>query len=188
MKYILVIPGILLVFLTVCFAQDYSAFPEDPPRPWGGAGFAYPDVGLSVQMYPRSLPIIFRPQLDFGIFQSHGYPLSGGKVTLVYLSPFSTLGIGRAYVGGIFGYNVNRRNDRLEFNGNRVLEEEKVIIWGGVLGEMIQLVDNLFLTGEIRFLQQDIESSVVDPANIFERQTRDRFATTWMIGIQYYFW
>ncbi len=188
MKYILLLPGILLLFFNVCHSQGFSAFPDDPPRPWAGGGIAYPDVGISIQTYLRTLPVIFRPQIDFGIFQSHGHIITGGKVTLAYVTPFSTLGIGRAYVGGIIGYNVDRRNDRLEVNGNRVLEQEKIMSWGGVLGEMIELFDNFFLTAEIRFLNQDIEHTAIDPENVFDKQTFDRFATTWMIGLQYYFW
>ena len=188
MKYILFIPGVLLLLFTVCHTQDFSAFPDDPPRPWGGVGAAYPDAGISLQAYPRSIPVMLRPQIDFGIFQPHGHPVNGGKITLAYISPFSTLGIGRAYIGGIVGYNTDRLNDRREINGTGILEEEKIFLWGGVLGEMIELFDNFYLTGEVRFLNQDVEITALDPGDAFEKQSSDRFTTTWMIGLQYYFW
>jgi len=188
MKYIILVPGILLFQFNV-IAQGISAFPaDDPPRPWGGLGFAYPDVGVTIQAYPRSIPILFRPQIDFGMFQPHGHPVNGGKITVSYITPFSTLGIGRTFIGGVVGYNVDRLNDRLEINGDRVLEEEVIFSWGGVLGEMIQIYDNLFLTGEVRFLNQEVERSPVNPDDAYEVQTFDDFRTTWMVGLQYYFW
>ncbi len=188
MKYILILPGVMLLLFNISQAQEYSAFPEDTPRSWAGAGFSYPDVGISLQAYPRAIPILFRPQIDFGIFQSHGHPISGGKVALAYVSPFSVIGIGRAYIGGIVGYNVDRINDRHEMNGNRVLEEEKKFIWGGILGEMIELYDNLFLSAEIRFLNKEIEHIAIDPRDAFETREFEDFRTTWMVALQYYFW
>lgn len=180
--------GILFASFNLTFAQILSTFPEDSPRPWGGGGLTYPDIGISIQIFPRSVPVILRPQVDFGIFQPHGHVVNGGKVSLVYLTPFSTLGIGRAYIGGIVGYNADRMNSRRDINGHRVLEEEQVFLWGGVLGEMVELYKNFYLTGEIRFLNQEVTSVALDPAQSFDRHRSDRYRTTWMIGLQYYFW
>ncbi len=188
MKYILIIPGVCLFFITSCFSQNFSAFPEETPRRWGGAGIIIPDVGISLQVYPRAVPLLLRPQLDFGIFQNHGHPVTGGKVTIAYVTPFTTLGVGRAYIGGIVGHNVDRISDRQRVNDHRVLEEDKIFLWGGVLGEKIELLDNLYLSGEIRFLNKQIETTAIDPENFFDKQTVERFRTTWMIGLQYYFW
>ncbi len=186
-KYIIFFPGVLIFFLNISHAQVMSAFPEESPRPWAGIGIVYPDAGVSFQFSPRTVPIVIRPQIDFGIFQRHGYPVNGGKFTLAYLTPFSTLGIGRAYVGGIIGYNIDRLSGGNENQNNRILEEEKIFLWGGLLGEMIELFDNLYLTGEIRFLNQEVEKKAIDPQDFFEPQTVDRFQTTWMIGLKYYF-
>lgn len=187
MKFIWFIPGVLILFFNICFSQDFSAFPEDTPRRWGGAGIVFPDAGISLHVYPRAIPIMVRPQIDFGIFQTHGHPITGGKITLAYVTPFTTLGIGRAYIGGIVGYNVDRISDRLEINDHRILEEEKTFLWGGVLGEKVELFENLYLTGELRFLNKEIETTAVDPKDVFEKHTVDRFRTTWLIGLQYYF-
>lgn len=188
MKYLIILPGIVLLFFNLSQAQNFSAFPDDPPRPWLGAGVSYPDIGISLQAYPRSVPILIRPQVDFGMFQSHGHAINGGKLMLAYVSPFTVVGIGRTYIGAIGGYKVDRINDRLEINGNRVLEEEKIFLWGGVLGEMIELYDNLFLAAEVRFLNKDIEHIAIDPRDAFETREIEDFRTTWMVGVQYYFW
>jgi hypothetical protein len=180
-KYILLIPGVLIIFLNFTYAQVMSAFPEDSPRPWAGIGIAYPDAGISLQISLRTIPVIIRPQIDFGIFQKHGHPINGGKFTLAYVTPFSTLGI------GIIGYNIDRVTTRNENQNIRILEEDKIFLWGGILGEMIELFDNLYLTGEIRFLNQEVDKKAIDPENYFETQTLDRFKTTWMIGLKYYF-
>ncbi len=188
MKNIWLIPGVLLLCVATCFSQDYSAFPEETPRRWGGAGIVIPDVGISLHVYPRAIPIMIRPQIDFGIFQNHGHPITGGKVTIAYVTPFTTLGIGRAYIGGIIGYNVDRISDRLEINEHRVLEEDKTFLLGGILGEKVELFENFYLTGEIRFLNKEIETTALDPRDAFDKLSVDRFRTTWMIGLQYYFW
>jgi hypothetical protein len=188
MKYFLWLPGLLMFLNTAGYGQTLSAFPEDTPRRWGGAGVSIPDVGITVQAYPRSIPLIIRPQIDFGIFQNHGHPVRGGKLSLLYATPFTTLGIGRAFIGGIVGYNVERITDDLIINERNLLREERIFSYGGVLGEMIEIHDNLFLSAEVRFLNQEIEHRAVNPQDAFGRQTTDRYRTAWMVGLQYYIW
>jgi hypothetical protein len=187
MIYRICVIGIIALCAVTCRAQTLSVFPEDIPRPWGGIGIAVPDAGISIQAYPRSIPFIIRPQIDFGIFQRHGHAVTGGKATLAWVTPFSTLGIGRTYLGGIVGHNVDRITNRREIAERRILEEDRIFSWGGVIGEMIEIVDAVYLTAEVRFLNQEVTNRAIDPGDAFGERTFERFRTTWMIGLQVYF-
>ncbi len=188
MKLLGISTGLLLLFGMAASSQEFSAFPELPPRNWGGVGFGYPDVSISLPVYPRFFPILVRPQADFGIFQPHGHALRGGKLTIAYLSPFSSLGIGNMYIGAIGGYDTDRLNDRISVGDRRVVEEERIFLWGGVLGEWIEVYRNVYLSAEIRFLNQEVERRAIDPPAFYETSKFQRTLTTWMVGVNVLLW
>jgi hypothetical protein len=188
MKLIFILSGLISLVVIRTDAQGLSAFPDDPPELWGGVGIGFPDVSLSVPLNARFFPLLLRPQLDFGFFQRHGHAVRGGKISLGYISPFSVLGIGNAIIGAIGGYNIDRLTDRQLQDGQSLVEEEEIFMWGGFLGEILEVYDNVFITLEIRLLNQEVTTRAVDPAEVYIERTGRRFRTTWMIGVHVLLW
>jgi hypothetical protein len=184
----LMISGLICLGVSFADAQGFSAFPDDQPKRWGGLGVGYPDISLSVNLTPHFFPLFFRPQLDFGIFQRHGHAIRGGKGSIGYVSPLSVLGMGNTIVGAVAGYNTDRLSSRKLPDGSALIEEEEIFLWGGFMGEMVEVSENVFLTLEVRFLNQEVTARAVDPVNFYEEHTGKRYRTTWMIGVHVLLW